>query len=345
MFAVENLTSYQNGLWFNIGTKDSIITTVGMADVMASTRQTSQLTTQALRRAGGLAIIYVILIFLLPVNHATMHAHHLSTFEFRMLLLALNLPTIVAWLAAFIGYAKLREYVQLVRKTPEGLYFDKLATGAAWLAWSLPIPAIIILLLNGIANDWGNFYPATIIIGNYLRLVFPLIAFSIIGVASRGLVGLAKIKFGFASSRIIAVLFLGAGVLYCLLTFKHFNPSSLTSTANPYFLPIWLMVLTIIVPYLYTWFVGLLAAYEITLFSRETHGVLYRQALRLVVLGLVVIIASSIALQYIRGVQPRIDRSTLDYYMVLSSVSHLIGGSGFVLMAIGAERLKRIEEV
>jgi len=312
---------------------------------MASTRQTSQLTTQALRRAAGLAAVYVFLIFLLPANHAVMHAHHLSAVDYRTLLLALNLPTMVAWLAAFVGYAKLRQYVQLVRKTPEGLYFDKLATGLVWLAWSLPIPAIIALLLDSLANTWGSFYPAAVIIGNYTRLIFPLVAFSIIGVASRDLVSLAKIKLDFVSSRIIAVLFLGAGVLYCLLTFQHFNPASLTSTRNPYYLPIWLMVLTIIIPYLYTWFVGLLAAYEITLFSRQTHGVLYRQALRMLVLGLVVIIASSIALQYVRGVQPRVDHTTFDYHMVLSSIFHLIGGGGFVLLAIGAERLKKIEEV
>lgn len=312
---------------------------------MASNRQTSQLTTQALQRAGWLAFIYVVLIFLLPTNHPLMRIHHLSAFEYRVLLLALNLPTIIAWLAAFIGSAKLRQYVHMIRKTPEGVYFDKLATGATWLAWSLPIPAIIVLFLNGLGNKWTAFYPASVIIGNYMRLIFPLIAFSVIGVASRGLINLAQVKFGFTSSRIIAVLFLGAGVLYSLLTFRHFHSSSLTSTQNPYFLPIWLMVLTVIVPSLYTWFVGLLAAYEIALFSRQTQGVLYRQALRLLVIGLVVVIASFIALQYIRGVQPRVDHTTFDYHVLLSSLFHLIGGGGFVLLAIGAERLKKIEEV
>lgn len=312
---------------------------------MAINRQTSQLTLQGLWRASWLALVYIALVFLLPPNHTIMRVHHLSASEYKVILLALNLPTITAWIAAFIGYSRLRQYVLLVKKTPEGVYFDKLATGSAWLAWVLPVSAIAALLFGSIANKWSGFYPASVIISNYLRLIFLLVAFSLIGVASRGLINLAKVRFGFISTRIIGLLFLFAGVLYCFMTFKHLNSASLTSTQNPYFLPIWLMVLTIIVPSLYTWFVGILAAYEITLFSRQTHGVLYRRALSLLVIGLLIVIASFIAIQYVRGIQPRVSHSTFDYYIVLNSIFHLIGGSGFVLMAIGADRLKRIEEV
>lgn len=315
-----------------------------MTDAMANNRQASQFVTQALKRASGLAFIYVVLIFVLPVNQAVMHAYKLSAFEYRMLLLLFNLPNIIAWLAAFIGYAKLRQYVRLVKQTPEGLYFDKLATGTAWLAWGLPIPAITTLLLGSLANSWGGFFPASVIIANYLKLIFPLVAFSIIGAAAHGLINLAKVKFGFVSSRVIALLFLAGGVVYSLLVLKHFSNLSLTSTQNPYFLSIWLMVLTVMVPSLYTWFVGVLAAYEITLFSQQTRGVLYRQALHMLVAGLLIIIASFIALQYMRGIQPVVSYSTFDYHKVLSSIFHLVGGGGFVLLAIGAGRLKKIEE-
>lgn len=300
---------------------------------------------QALRWAAGLAVVYVVLIFMLPTNQGIVQHYHLTAFEYRMMLLALNLPTIIAWLAAFIGYAKLREYVQSIRETPEGDHLDKMATGTAWLAWSLPVAALVALILGGLANKWASLYPATVVISNYTKLIFPLVAFSIIGAASHGLMRLAKVRFGFVSSRVVALLFLGGGVMYSLMTFKHMNPASLGSTQNPYFLPVWLVVLTIIIPYLYTWFVGLLAAYEITLFSRQTRGVLYKQALRILVLGLVIVIASFVALQYIKGIQPRVNHSTFDYRMVLSAIFHLIGGGGFVLLAIGAGRLKKIEEV
>ena len=315
-----------------------------MANVKAN-RQTVQLTALALRRAGWLALIYIVLIFVLPANEATLRTHHLSAWQYRLTLLAVTLPLVLAWVVAFVGYARLREYVQLVRKTPEGVHFDKLATGTAWLAWSLPLPAIVVLLLGGLANHWPGFYATSIIISNYLELALPLVAFSIIGVASRGLVNQAKLKISLLSSRLIMLLLLAAGVLYCYLAFQHLDLSSLGSTHNPYFLPLWLMVLSLIIPYLYAWFVGLVAAYEITLFSRQTTGVLYHQALRLLALGLVVIIASSIAQQYISGVQPRTNHLIFGYHMVLSSIFYVLSGVGFALLAIGANRLKKIEEI
>jgi hypothetical protein len=316
-----------------------------MADLMANDKQTAHLITQALQRAGGLALIYTVLIFLLPASHAALRTYHLSALEYRTILFAVALPLMIAWTAAFIGYARLRQYVYSVRETPEGVYFDKLATGCSWLAWSLPVPVIFSLLLNSIANQWPGFYPTSIIIGNYLNLVLPLVAFSVIGIASRGLVNQAKLKFSTASIRVIMMLFLAAGVLYCYLTFRHFDLSSLGSTHNPYFLPIWLMVISVIIPYLYAWFIGLLAAYEITLFGQQTDGVLYRQALHILVLGLIVIIASSITLQYTGGIRPRIGHLVFDYQLVWASIFRLLGGGGFILLAIGASRLKKIEEV
>lgn len=319
--------------------------TTGITGVMADRRQASRLTRQALRRAGLLALLYIVLIFVLPPNQEVMKRHHLSAFDYKTLFLTLNLPVILAWLAAFLGYAKLREYANLVRNTPEGPHLSKLAIGLAWLAWGLPIRALVTLVLNGLSNEWSSLYSTAVIIGNYTRLIFPLVGFSVIGIASRGLMDMARVKFNFIASRVIALLFMGAGVLYCFMTFKHFNPSSLSSTDNPYFMPIWLVVLTIIVPFLYTWFVGLLASYEIILFSRNTNGVLYRRAFGMLVLGLLIVIASSIVLQYIRGIQPRADHLTLDFHATMVSIFRLINGGGFVLLALGAAKLKKIEEV
>lgn len=313
--------------------------------IMTTDQQASRPTNLILYKAALLAIVYVILIFLLPASRAATRAYHLSTLEYRTILFAVTLPSIVTWLAAFFGYAKLRQYVQVVRETPEGPHFDKLASGSAWLAWSLPLPAIVSLLLSAVANQWTGFYSASIIISNYLNLLLPLVAFSLIGNASRGLVSQAKLKLSLASIRVIMLFFLVGGVLYCYLTFWHFDPSSLGSANNPYFLPVWLMVLSVIVPYLYAWFVGLLAAYEITLFSKHSKGVLYRQSLGLLAFGLVAIIASSIALQYINSVQPRVGHLVLGYPLVITSIFRLVGGGGFLLLAIGASRLKKIEEV
>lgn len=312
---------------------------------MTRNRQVAQLAFGYLQRATLLVVVYVVLVFLLPASRDVMHAYHLSAFQYRLILLAVTLPELVAWLVAFDGYARLRQYVYAIRKTPEGAHFDKLAAGSAWLAWSLPLPVILALLLNALSNAWPAFYSASIIIGNYFNLLLPLVAFILIGSAARGLVNNAKIRFSLSGARTIMLLFLIAGVSYCYFTFRHFDPKSLGSSQNPYFLPIWLMILTVIIPYLYAWFAGLLGAYEITLFSKQTTGVLYRQALRLLAGGLAVIIISSIAVQYMNSIQPLVGHLEINDRLVLISIFRVVGAGGFVLMAAGASRLKKIEEV
>lgn len=312
---------------------------------MTSKKPTTQITARVLQRVTLLAAFYVILIFLLPASQSAMREYNVSALEYRIIVFAFALPSLIAWFAAFIGYAKLREYVHYIRKTPEGKHFDKLAVGCAWLAWSLPVSTIAARLLNSMAQKWPDFYPTAIIVSNYLSLLLPLVAFSIIAAASRGLFSDAKLRLSLASTRVIMLLFLTLGVLYCYLAFQQFDLGRLSSANNPYFLPVWLMVLSVIVPYLYAWFMGLLAAYEISLYSQQVKGVLYRQALRLMVIGLVVVIISFVALQYTGSVQPRTGSLVLSGNLILTSVFRIVGGAGFVLMALGAIRLKKIEEV
>jgi len=105
------------------------------------------------------------------------------------------------------------------------------------------------------------------------------------------------------------------------------------------------MVITIMVPYLYVWFIGLLASYEIAIVSKNVKGVLYRRALQLLGAGLVTIIVSSIALQYISGVSTHTTHIVFDYKLVVGVLFRIVGGAGFIMLALGALRLKRIEEV
>lgn len=316
-----------------------------MRTAISTAKGARPVTSRALQYYAGLVILYVALILLLPPISPTLAIYHLSAIEYRVIILAIALPAMAVWLAAFIGYARLKLYARSIRKTPEGIYFDQLAEGCAWLAWSLPIGALVPLILNAIANSHPGFHSSSIIISNYVGLILPLIGFSMIASASRGLVNNVKARLSLANARFIIIGFLLLGVLYCFLTFSRFDLTSLGSSHNPYFLPAWLMVITVTIPYLYAWFMGILAAYEITLYSKNVQGVLYRQALGFLVAGLLTVIFSSVALQYINSVEPRNGYLLLNYKLVLVSLFRIIGGGGFILLAMGAGRLKKIEEV
>jgi hypothetical protein len=308
-------------------------------------KSTTKYTYRVIRRYCLLAVAYLLLIFLLPTNGTSMQDYHLSALEYRVLLFAVAIPSLVVWLVAFFGYAKLYEYAASIQKTPESKAFTSLATGCAWLAWSLPIPAIVGLITSSMASVWPDFFPSATIIINYSYLVFPLVGFSFIGKASRELLSQAKIQVSATNARGIMLFFVVGGALYCYLTFRRFDPGGLGTTDNPYFLPIWLTLITVIIPYLYAWFIGLLASYEISTYSKQVRGVLYRQALHLLVSGLVVVIIGSIALQYISSIQPPAGHLALNYRLLFIIGFRIVTGIGFALIAVGAGRLKKIEEV
>lgn len=312
---------------------------------MTTGKQALRLLTRPIAAYIILSILYVTLIFTLPANRATLEAYNLTPLGYRIMAFSLSLPALISWLAAFIGFQKLEEYARAIKNTSDGRFFKRLAKGAAWLAWGLPITLIIATLLSGLANKWPSFLPAATIMTNYILLMVPLVAFSNIGGAASGLVGHARLKFNTYSNRLVILMFIIGGVVYCVLTFRWFDLKTPGSTHNPYYMPLWLTLLTLTIPYLYAWFVGLLATYELAIYSRSVQGLLYRSALRYLAGGLIVVIAASIILQYITIAQPSYGKITFDWRLLGVLTFRLLRGVGFVLIILGAARLKKIEEI
>jgi hypothetical protein len=292
-----------------------------------------------------LTVLYFGLVLLLPANKMVMAIYNLDAAQYHILLFAILAPYVLIWFAAFYGYAKLRDYAALIRDTNEGEEFSSLSTGLKWLAYGMPIISIISIILNTISNDHSGFHSTAIIINNYLGLLVPLIGFTIVSIGSRGLTAISNIKVSLSQSKVIIMVFVLLGVLYCFLTFRHFDLQTIDSTKNPYFLPLWLMLLTITIPFLYSWFIGLLAGYELILYSKHVDGHIYKQALKLIGYGIVVVIVSFIALQYVSAILPRRGYLSLNASLVISYMVRAVMVGGFISIAFGAKKLKRIEEV
>ena len=302
-------------------------------------------TARAMQLAGYLSAAYIALIFLLPANQAIMHHYNWTANEYRVLTLAIAAPSIIVWLVAFWGYSKLQTYAHAIKNTKEGPNFKRLSYGLAWLAWSLPLVTIATYFLNHSTNIWTLNENTSIIIENYITLLVPLIALVIISTAASAMVGNSRLSLNLASARLTMMVFLSIGVVFCFLVFRSLDLTSLNGSSNPYHLPVWLLIITIIIPYLYAWFVGLLAAYEITLFSAGIGGILYRKALLYLAYGLAIIIVSAIASQYIASVVPRSSGIVFNYRLYTLIFFRVLSAAGFILVTIGANRLRKIEEV
>jgi hypothetical protein len=274
-----------------------------------------------------------------------MEQYQITSGQYHILLLFAELPLLAIWFAAFYGYRRLHQYAEALDGAPEAKAIKRLAYGCTWLAWSLPIPTLISLICNGIANAHPGFHSASIIIANYINVVFALIALTIISSASRSLLNQSKAVIGTRNTQLLLILFVLIGVTYCYFTFGHLDLKHAGDTNNPYFMPSWLITFTVIAPSLYTWFVGLVAAFDISSVARKSSGLLYRRSLQLLASGLTLVIASLVAVQYVHSVVPRVGHLSINGTFLTINIFYLVAISGFALMSYGANRLKKIEEV
>ena len=289
--------------------------------------------------------LYLILTQVLPADKFAMRAYDLTAVQYHLILLLVAIPFIGIWFAAFYSFSRLQAYARAIKNSNEGHDFRQLATGSGWLAYALPLIAIVSIILNSIANQYPNFHPTAIIASNYLGLFLALIAFTILSNCVRRLSIRAQVKLSLGAARSLIAVFAVIGISYGYFSFHYLSDLALLSSNNIYFLPVWLVVSTIIVPYLYAWYIGLLAAYEIMLYAKQVKGVIYRQALQYLASGLTIVIVSSIALQFIFCVITSTGSAELNCMLLGVFIVELLSALGFGLIAIGARRLQRIEEV
>lgn len=289
-----------------------------------------------------LAATYLVLNIVLPIDTTTLHTYHLTFAKDPLLVFAVILPFIGVWFVAFYGYSKLRDYSNLIKRSKEGKHFAYIANGVKWLAWALPVTSIISITVKAISNSHPGFLGSGIIIHNYSLLIMALVAFVLISKGTRGLTEPLGIRPTWKGSQYLMIGFIVAGVAYCYLVLHNIPPSG---AANPYHLRVRLLLLTVVAPYLYAWFAGLLSVYEISLYSKKIDGVLYKQALLFLSSGICEVIVTSAILQYISSISHHLKNLSIDYTIVVVYLLLILYLIGYILIALGASKLKRIEEV
>jgi hypothetical protein len=277
--------------------------------------------------------------FLIPRPIDTMQQYELTLTQYRLLSLTVLIPLTVIWYIAFYGFNKLRQYTSLISTTKDGRHVASLTKGIAFLAIGLPVTSLTSTGFSIIAQHYASFTPAAAIMRTFISLLFPLLGFIFISRGARGLSDLAKQRPSYRAVNILAAIFIAIGVFYC---FVMLNASGMEAM---YHMPTWLVLLTVVGPYLYMWFLGIVSAYEVHLYSRQAPGLLYRRTWNMLASGIAAIIIMQIAVQYVSAITAqlhalRLARLLVIVYVLLASMS-----VGYILVALGAKRLRKIEEV
>jgi hypothetical protein len=284
-------------------------------------------------------VIYGGFVLLPAPAPATLLLYHVSAMGLRLIDLTIIVLLAAIWFAGFYGFAQLQAYSQLIQNDKDGKQLAKLTNGIFLLVMWLPVSSVTSSVLNYIVTKHTGLLPAVKIIENYISLCLPLLGFILIGRAARGLGKLVRHRFSYNYINFLAVILIYVGLIYYRLIVTTSDRQAI------YHMSIWLILLTLVAPYIYMWFVGLMAVYDIYGYGQKIKGIVYKKAWGLLALGLGWLIVLSISFQYLTSLSARLSHLSIYWILAIIYALLLVLSVGFVLTALGARRLRRIEEV
>lgn len=288
--------------------------------------------------------VYALFVVLLPSGSVSQASLGLRDAKYDLLLIALRLPLIVLLGLMYFAYRRLNKYSVSIADTPEGEHFITITKGLGCIVWGMLATTLIGALLGAYANIHADFRNTSLIIINYMYLLLSLVAFSYISSGVHRITRKAHIIFQTNHLKILMLGLVFLGVVFCYLISTRLDGNA-AGNSNAYFLPNWLVWGTVVIPYLYAWFLGVFAAMELLIIAKSTQGIIYRRALQYLAFGLVGVILAMVLLQYFRSVVPRTGKLALGSTLFFVYGIYLLGALGAISICKGAQRLQRIEDV
>jgi hypothetical protein len=258
---------------------------------------------------------------------------------YRVAILALLIPYGIIWYAAFYAFAKLKEYSGAIHGSEDGKAFRNIMIGTGILAYGLIVPTAASLVMQNIASHHHGFKPASVIIANYLGLLAALGAFIYINNGTHLLTKLSKNRPSLGGIRTFVLLYITLAVVFTYLVMSYHVKH------NVYHLGTLLLITTLVIPALFAWFIGLLGAYQFGLYAKFAKGLLYRHALRQFSYGIVLVIAGSVANQFVVNTFAEKVSDSLGAVLLADYTLLAVIATGLIMMALGTKKLKKIEEV
>ncbi len=292
-----------------------------------------------------LTIVYLAMSIIYPTDPKTIAARHLSIGEARVIALSLAIPLVIIWLFAFYGSWRLKQYSDGIKQFKDGKAISILANGILILSLYLPIRAVSKILLNYLAYLHPSLTNCTNLVITYINVLLPLIAYLLISQAARKLLSQAKVVLSLKS-------IYGLILLFCIIGAIYFNNvSSMAEKLNPsdwlvsvdYGMVMPIRILTIIVPFLFMWTIGIFAAYEIYLYQKNVKGLFYRQSFTLLSIGLILEIVASFLSQYVTTFGESLRKLPTAASLIIVYAVLILLAVGYALIASGVRKLKKLE--
>jgi hypothetical protein len=214
-----------------------------------------------------------------------------------------------------------------------------------WFALWLPLSALINATGGLVLSHRPALDHTVIPFENYANLVILIPAFVYIYLGARLLVLTVRGIVPVVSQR-TTLFFIAFSAFYSFITLEDAARRIPADPATPasYYMADWLIVLTIVIPRLLMWYLGVQGVQFIRQYRRKVPGVIYSSALQRLAIGLGVTTLMIILLRLLQSLMNPLSHLSLAVLFLL--VYALFAGLavGYVLIAKGARQLQRIEE-
>lgn len=294
-----------------------------------------------------LSSIYILEALLIPPSDKALSKYKLSETEAKFLGLTVTLPMVFIWMMGGYVSARFRSYANSIAQYKDGRAFRQLSYGLLAICLWLPVNSTLSNLTTYLYRNHPSWTAPLVIINNYLNLAFVLVGFVLIYKGARALTKLKESKKPSGWKYLMFVPLIAISELFIFLSLN--NPvRQFPSPEVPvaaYYLPDWLLVGTIIIPYIAVFSTGLFAIVDLYTYRTKVRGVIYRDALDSLAKGLLCIIASIIFIRYLTSLTTLFNTATLKLVLLILYLLVLVLLGGFILLVKSVKKLQDIEKV
>lgn len=285
------------------------------------------------------SLVFLLSFFVEVPDPAVLAKYHIPLSAVLLLNMTAALPLLAIWFAGFYGFIKLNQYVHRIKQSPDGEAFKFLAAGLTTLVIGLATSFIISRWLGNAINAHMVDRPLPTIINTHFNVLYPLISFVLILIGARMLVRTVKIKIPLRHRISVATGVTVISIVYIALTFMD------PTREATYHIPDWLTVTTIVLPYIALLACGSYATLLISAYYRRVGGKLYRQALKKLNRGFIVVILALSFIQFIIAANSFLSGWGFGSLLALIYILLIVMAIGFIGIARGAKRLAKLEDV
>ncbi|HET9098550.1 MAG TPA: hypothetical protein VFN51_02945 [Candidatus Saccharimonadales bacterium] len=308
---------------------------------------------QLFRQHNRISLIYLLLIvaylyqsLVVPPNPSTLHLYHITAGHLKLLLLTIEIPYVVIWLIAFYGFLRLRDYATKIRGEKDGQGFFTLSQGLFLLVLWLPISSV----MTNFFKQYYTGHPAStaslVRLQVYIDLLLLLVGFYLIYLGSQRLLKVIS-DTKFSASLPIILLFIAYASFYVMLALHDPSrryPADGVAVAT-YYEPDWLITLTVLIPRLCYWFLGIQAVYNLFVFRNNVKGIIYKNGIKTFAIGISGTILITMLLRSLQSISTTLVKFHLNFLLIIIYLLLIVIAGAYIYVARGSVQLQKLEEL